>query len=175
MSIVSVEKDYDRLSLTLIVEFDAAIERVWQLWADPRQLERWWGPPTHPATVETHDLVPGGEMTYVLTGPDGAKSRGWWHVTSVDAPRSLEFADGWANEDGTPNAEMPTIRALARLTEYEAGTRMELRFLFESREHMEQLERWGAFDVLPQAVAQMGDVLTTIGGEEWERSTYTSS
>lgn len=175
MSIVSVEKDYDRLSLTLIVEFDAAIERVWQLWADPRQLERWWGPPTHPATVVTHDLVPGGVVTYVLIGPDGAKSRGWWHVTSVEPPRSLGFIDGWANEDGTPNPEMPTTRVQAQLTERGPGTRMELRFLFESREHMEQLERWGAFDVLPQAVDQMDDVLTTDGGEEWEKSTYTSS
>jgi uncharacterized protein YndB with AHSA1/START domain len=125
--------------------------------------------------VETHDLVPGGVVTYVLTGPDGAKSRGLWHVTSVEPPTWLEFIDGWANEDGTPNAAMPTTRAQVRLSEHEAGTRMELRFLFESREHMEQLEGWGAFDVLPQAVGQMDDVLTTIGGEEWERSTYTSS
>jgi uncharacterized protein YndB with AHSA1/START domain len=43
MSIVSVEKDYDRLRLILVAEFDAPVERVWQLWADPRQLERWWG------------------------------------------------------------------------------------------------------------------------------------
>jgi uncharacterized protein YndB with AHSA1/START domain len=32
-------KDFDSLSLTLVAEFDAPIERVWQLWADPRQLE----------------------------------------------------------------------------------------------------------------------------------------
>jgi hypothetical protein len=35
-----------RPELVLVAEFDAPIERVWQLWADPRQLERWWGPPT---------------------------------------------------------------------------------------------------------------------------------
>ena len=49
MSVISVEKDLDSLSLTLVADFDAPIERVWQLWVDPRQLERWWGPPTHPA------------------------------------------------------------------------------------------------------------------------------
>ena len=57
-------------------EFDAPIERVWQLWADPRQLERWWGPPSHPATVERHDLTPGGDVTYFMTGPEGEKHRG---------------------------------------------------------------------------------------------------
>jgi uncharacterized protein YndB with AHSA1/START domain len=28
-----------------------AVERAWAPWNDPRQLERWWGAPTYPATV----------------------------------------------------------------------------------------------------------------------------
>ena len=117
MSVVRVEKDVDTLSLTLIADFDAPIDRVWQLWADPRQLERWWGPPSHPATVEKHDLAAGGEVTYFMTGPEGERSRGWWRVSAVDPPRSLEFTDGFAHEDGTPSAEMPTTAARVLLTE----------------------------------------------------------
>ena len=59
MTVTAVHKDPRRLTLTVEAEFDASAERVWQLWADPRQLERWWGPPTYPATVTTHDLAPG--------------------------------------------------------------------------------------------------------------------
>ena len=46
-----------------------------------------------------------------------------------------------------------------RLTEHDGGTRMELRFVFDSREHMERLERWGAFEVFPQSVGQMDALL----------------
>jgi uncharacterized protein YndB with AHSA1/START domain len=159
MSVIRVEKDFDNLSLILVAEFDAPIERVWQLWADPRQLERWWGPPTHPATVEQHELAAGGEVTYFMTGPAGERSRGWWRVTSVDSPRSLEFTDGFANQDGTPNAETATTAVQVRLSEQNGGTRMELRFRFASSEHMEQLERWGAFEVFPQSVGQMDALL----------------
>ena len=159
MSLISVEKDFDSLSLTLTADFDAPIERVWQLWADPRQLERWWGPPTHPATVEKHDLALGGEVTYFMTSPEGEQSRGWWRVTSVNPPTSLEFTDGFANQDGTPNAETPTTAVQMRLTEQDGGTRMQLRFVFESNEHMERLERWGAFDVFPQSVEQIDALL----------------
>jgi uncharacterized protein YndB with AHSA1/START domain len=159
MSVVSVEKDFDNLSLVLVAEFEAPIERVWQLWANPRLLERWWGPPTHPSTVEKHELVTGGEVTYFMTGPGGEQSRGWWRVTSVDPPRSLEFTDGFAHKDGTPNKDMPTTDAQIRLNEQGSGTRMELRFVFESREHIEQLERWGAFEVFPQSIAQMDALL----------------
>jgi uncharacterized protein YndB with AHSA1/START domain len=159
MSVIRAEKDFNNLSLILLAEFDASIERVWQLWADPRQLERWWGPPSHPATVEKHELTIGGEVTYFMTGPGGERSRGWWRVTSVNPPRSLEFTDGFAHQDGTPNAEMPTTAVQMRLTEQDGGTRMELRFFFGSREHMAQLERWGAFEVFPQSVGQMEALL----------------
>jgi len=159
VSVVSVRKDPERLSLTLVAEFDAPIERVWQLWADPRQLERWWGPPTHPATVERHDLAAGGEVTYAMTGPAGEESRGWWRVASVDPPRSLEFTDGFARRDGTPDTDMPTTEVRVRLAEDGGVTRMVLRFVFDSSERMEQLERGGAFEVFPQSVAQMDAVL----------------
>ena len=160
MSLVSVEKDYDGLALVLIADFDAPVERVWELWADPRQLERWWGPPTHPATVEKHDLAVGGEVTYVMTGPGGERSFGWWRVTAVAPPRSLEFTDGFARPDGTPNPDTPTTAVQMRLTEQDGRTRMQLRFAFASTEHMERLERWGAFDVFPQSVGQMDALLT---------------
>jgi uncharacterized protein YndB with AHSA1/START domain len=159
MSVIRVEKDLDSLTLLLVAEFEAPTERVWQLWADPRQLERWWGPPSHPATVEKHELAAGGEVSYFLTGPGGETSRGWWRVTSVDPPRSLEFTDGWANLDGTPNPDLPSTAVHVGLTEQDGITRMELRFAFESREHWEQLERWGAFEVFPQSLAQMDALL----------------
>jgi uncharacterized protein YndB with AHSA1/START domain len=160
MSVTSVDKDFDSLTLTLVADFDAPAERVWQLWADPRQLERWWGPPSHPATVEEHDLTPGGDVTYFMTSPEGEKYRGWWRITSVNPPKSLEFTDGFADQDGTPSADMPTTTMRMQLTEHDGGTRMELRSVFDSREHMEQLVSMGAAEGLQQAVGQMDALLT---------------
>ena len=159
MTVTSLDKDLDSLTLTLVADFPAPIERVWQLWADPRLLERWWGPPSAPATVEEHDLTPGGAVTYFMTGPDGEKHRGWWRVTSVDPPRSLEFIDGFADQDGTPIADMPTSTVYVRLLEHAGGTRMELRSVFDSRQQMEQLVNMGAVEGMRQAVGQMDALL----------------
>ncbi|MGH3489978.1 MAG: SRPBCC family protein [Actinopolymorphaceae bacterium] len=160
MSVTRLDKDFENLTLTLVAHFDAPIERVWQLWADPRQLERWWGPPSHPATVEEHDLTPGGSVTYFLTRPDGGENRGWWRVSSVDPPRSLEFTDGSADPDGTPNSDIPTSTLSMRLTEHDGGTRMHVRSVFDSREQMEYIVRAGAPEVFAQAVGQMDALLT---------------
>ncbi len=160
MSVTSVDTDYDNLTTTLVADFDAPIGEVWQLWADPRKLERWWGPPTYPATFEKHDLSPGGEVTYFMTGPDGDQPRGWWRVTSVDPATSLQFTDGFANEDGTPNDELP--RNLVRVTISEVGdgrTRMSIESIFPSTEAMEQLLGFGMEEGLTQAVGQIDAIL----------------
>jgi uncharacterized protein YndB with AHSA1/START domain len=159
MSVTSVDKDLDKLTFTLVADFDAPTERVWQLWADPRQLERWWGPPTHPATVEEHDLTPAGRVAYFMTGPEGDKYHGWWQITSVDPPRALEFTDGFADQDGAPLADMPTTKVQMRLTEHESGSRMELRSAFDSREEMEKLVEMGMTEGMQQSVGQMDALL----------------
>jgi uncharacterized protein YndB with AHSA1/START domain len=159
MSVTRVDKDFDSLTLTLIADFDAPVDRVWQLWADPRQLERWWGPPTYPATVDAHDLTPGGEVAYFMTGPEGDTHRGWWRITSVDPPKSLEFVDGFADQDGVPVPDMPLTTVHMQLGDRDGGTRMELRSVFDSRDQMEQLVNMGAAEGLQQAVGQMDALL----------------
>lgn len=158
MSVTSVDTDYDNLTIILIADFDAPIEQVWELWSDPRKLERWWGPPTFPATIEKHDLTPGGEVTFFMTGPEG-DSWGMWHVTAVDPPTSLEFTDAFADTDGTPIADTPVSRVRVRLTARDGGTRMEMQLAFESRDDMEKLVSMGTVEGLQQAVRQMDALL----------------
>jgi uncharacterized protein YndB with AHSA1/START domain len=159
MSVTSVDKDFNSLTLTVVADFHAPIEQVWQLWADPRQLERWWGPPSYPATFEDHDLTAGGAVSYYMTGPGGERSHAWWRVTSVNPPASLEFVDGFADQDGTPLAGRSTISIQVTLTDHDGGTRMVVRSVFDSREQMEQLERMGAVEVFVQTVGQMDALL----------------
>ena len=159
MTVTSLDKDFDSLTLTLIAEFDAPVERVWELWADPRKLERWWGPPGFPATMEEHDLSPGGRVRYHMTGPEGETPRGWWEVTTADPPSYLEFTDGFADDDGNPVTDMPVMTVRVRLSEHEGGTRMELSGAFQSREDMEKILEMGAAEGLQQAVGQMDALL----------------
>ena len=158
MSITSVDTDYDNLTITLVADFDAPVGRVWELWSDPRKLERWWGPPNYPATFEKHDLTPGAEVTYFMTGPEG-DSWGMWRVTAVDPPTSLEFTDAFADTGGAPIADGPATRVTVRLTERDGGTRMELQSTFESREEMEKMVGMGVLDGLQAAVGQMDALL----------------
>ena len=159
MSVTSVDTDYDNLTFTLIADFEAPIDQVWELWSDPRKLERWWGPPGYPATFQKHALTPGGEVTYFMTGPEGDRSHGMWRVAAVDPPTSLQFTDVFADADGTPVADMPFSTVRVGLTERDGGTRMEMQSTFESREDIEKVVNMGAVEGVQQAVSQMDGVL----------------
>src|SRR4029077_7005641 len=115
MTVTGVRKDPRALTMTIDAEFDASPERVWQLWADPRQLERWWGPPTYPATFTRHDLAPGSRVEYHMTGPEGDQPHGYWEVLETDAPYRLVVSDGFANADGTPDTDVPPGTMFVRI------------------------------------------------------------
>jgi uncharacterized protein YndB with AHSA1/START domain len=159
MTVTSVRRDDGNLAITLIADFDDPVGQVWELWSDPRKLERWLGPPTRPASVEKHDLAPGGEVTFFMTGPEGDRSWGVWRVTAVDPPIALEFTDAFADPDGTPIADMPVGKVRVELTERGDGTRMEIHWAFDSREDMEKWLVMGTVEGLQDAVGQMDALL----------------
>ena len=159
MPFISSHKDADNLTMTVVAEFDATVERVWQIWSDPRQLERWWGPPTWPATFESHDFVPGGKASYYMTGPEGEKAAGWWLFTDISAPTTLSFDDGFADDSGNPSSTLPVTHATATLDDLDGKTRMTIRSRFDSLEQLEQLVEMGMEEGMASALGQIDAIV----------------
>jgi uncharacterized protein YndB with AHSA1/START domain len=160
MTVTAVRKDPEALTMTIDAEFDAPPTRIWQLWADPRQLERWWGPPTYPATFTKHDLAPGSRVEYHMTGPEGDQPRGYWDVVEVEPPHRLVVRDGFANDDGSPNTEMPEGEMLVTIEDLGNGrTRMSIHSVFPSPEMMEQLLAMGQEQGMTEALGQIDAIL----------------
>jgi uncharacterized protein YndB with AHSA1/START domain len=160
MTVTSVRKDAEALTMSITAELDATVDRAWQLLADPRQLERWWGPPTYPATVYDHDLSPGGRVSYAMTGPEGDASRGYWDVLAVEPPRRLEILDGFADDEGRPNDTMPKTTAVFTLSERDGGgTVLAIETRFPSAEAMEQLVSMGMEEGIKEALGQIDAIL----------------
>ena len=159
MTVTAVRKDPQNLTMTVTAEFDASPARVWQLWADPRQLERWWGPPTYPATFTAHDLTPGGYAAYHMTGPEGDQPKGWWQIVEADEPHHLSFRDGFRNDDGTKNPDMPENMFDVTIETIDSGSRMTIESRFPTLEALEQLLAMGMEEGLTQAVGQIDAIL----------------
>ena len=160
MSVTQVLKDTEKLTMTMVAEYDVTAERAWQLWDDPRQLERWWGPPVYPATFVDHDLRPGARVTYFMTGPNGDQPRGFWDVLEVEAPRRLVVQDGFADETWTPIDVMPSNHMVLDIADREGGgVVMTVTSSFPSVEAMEKLLAMGMEEGMTLAMGQMDAIL----------------
>jgi uncharacterized protein YndB with AHSA1/START domain len=157
--VTDVQQDLDALTLTLTAEFAAPVERVWQVYADPRQLEKVWGPPTYPATFVDHDLRPGGRVTYFMTSPEGEKFAGYWEVTAVDEPRSFSFDDGFADQDFNPNPALPVSHNVYSFAAHDGGTRATYVGTYESAEALQKVLDMGMVEGATAAIAQIDDLL----------------
>lgn len=161
MTVTAVRKDLDKLTLTLEAEFDALPDQVWNLWADARKLERWWGPPGYPATFTAHDFRPGGRSEYYMTDPDGNQVPylGYWEIIELDPPRSMHIEDGFA-PDGTHN-DLPGPGGMNVTIEPIGGgrTRMTLESTYPDTTTMEQLLAMGQEDGLREAMGQIDAIL----------------
>ena len=159
MSVTSVDKDLEALTMTVTADLDATVERAWQLWADPRQFERWWGPPGYPATVVDHDLRPGGRVTYFMTGPEGDKHAGYWQITTVDEPRGFSFDDGFADLDFNPDPALPVSTNVYTFTEHDGGTRATYVSTFASAEGLQQVLDMGIVEGATSAINQIDELI----------------
>jgi len=154
MPLTSVTKDAAKLTLTVVGDYPVSQKRLWDAFADPRQLERFWGPPFMPATFTRHDMKVGGRAEYFLTGQNGEKWSGSWKFTAVNPISSFEA------EDGEDNAEDKNMPSSMKFT-FEAtptGSRVTVVTQFPSVEAMEQVAK-GMEEGLRAAMPQLDAVL----------------
>jgi uncharacterized protein YndB with AHSA1/START domain len=154
--VTDVNQDLDTRTLTITAEFAAPMERIWQVYADPRQLEKVFGPPTYPATFVEHDLTPGGRAHYFMTSPEGEKFYGWWKVTAVDEPRSFAFEDGFAADDSfTPLEDMPVSQNVYAFEAIDNGTRATFTSTYDSAEALQKVLEMGVVEGATSAISQI--------------------
>ncbi len=162
MPITSVEKDLDALTMTVVADFAATRERLWEAYTDPRQIEKFWGPVEWPATFTRHDVFVGGRSAYTMTGPDGERSAGFWEFLAVDDGKFFEVRDGFADEDGEENPAMPSMRMTFSFEDTSDGSRLVTTTRFGSLDQLEQLLGMGMEEGMTSAMGQIDRVLADL-------------
>ncbi len=162
MPVTDVTHDLDALTLTITADFAAPVERVWEVYADPRQLERVWGPPGYPATFVDHDLAPGGRMNYYMTSPEGDRFYAYWIIDGVDAPTGFTFRDGFAlDESFAANPDMPVSTNVYSFTDAGGRTTATFRATYESAEALQKVLDMGVVEGSTAAIDQIDDLLAS--------------
>lgn len=142
-------------SLTITIDLPTDLSTAWNLWADPRLLERWWGPPEHPCTFTTHEFHANGQATYYMDSPSGQRYHGWWRVIDVAPQQHISLIDGFGESFENPADEMPISTTTVTFTPNSEGTRILLTSTYESPEELQRALDLGMEEGFITAIAQI--------------------
>jgi uncharacterized protein YndB with AHSA1/START domain len=162
MPVTSVTTDPEALTMTLVADFPASVERLWDAFADPRKLERFWGPPGYPATFDTYDLRPGGRAHYWMTSPEGQRFYGRWDFEAVEAPNRIVALDSFADADGEIDTSIPGGRMTLTFEATASGSRFTAVSASPTAEALEQVLAMGQVEGMTQAIAQLDTVIADL-------------
>ena len=173
MPITSVSKDPEALTMTVTAEFPVSVQRLWDAYADPRQLEKFWGPPEYPATFTRHDFAEGGRSDYYMTGPEGPQAGAYWKFLSIDPGKGFEVEDGFSEPEGTEYADVPPMRMVFTFEPTPSGVRMSTVTHFASAEALAATLEMGMEEGMKAAMGQMDEVLADLASFAADRATGT--
>ena len=85
--------------------FDAPVELIWQMWTDPEQFKKWYGPKAFGVPVAEMDVRVGGRrlVCMEMERPDG-KAQMWTigEFTEIVENERLVYTESPADEHGNP-------------------------------------------------------------------------
>lgn len=162
MPVTSVTTDPAALTMTVVADFPVPVERLWNAFADPRQLERFWGPPGYPATFGTFDPRPGGIAHYWMTSPEGQRFYGRWDFVELDEPHRIVVRDSFADAQGEIDTSVPTGVMTMTFETTAAGSRLTTVSESPTAEALEQVIAMGQVEGMTQAFGQLDTVLADL-------------
>jgi uncharacterized protein YndB with AHSA1/START domain len=162
MPITSVHKDPESLTMTVVADFAVPVRRLWDAYLDPRQLERFWGPPGYPAIFTRHDGCAGGRSEYTMPGPDGVLANLAWEWVAVDELKGFELRDAGGPPDSGPARMVFAFEATG------SGSRLSTTIYFDTADDLEQIGagmELGIKAAAPQMDAVLADLASFAAGE----------
>lgn len=157
------EKNVDEKQLIVTRRFAASKSRVWDAWARPELLEKWWAPKPWRAITKDFDFREGGRWLYSMVGPDGEKS--WCIVVfkSISPLESFTALDAFCDGNGIPSTEFPQMHWLIEFEEDGEFTKVKVTVSFDSIEDMNKIVEMGFEEGFAMAHENLDELLEGAG------------
>ena len=143
MQNIQVKKDLAAKTIQITRSFKAPLNKVWRAFTEKELLDQWWGPQPWRAETKHMDFREGGYWLYAMVGPEGEKHWSRADFQTIEPMISIKGKDGFCDENGTMNTEMPVTEWTNVFTETAEGTTVTNTLLFESEKDLQTMVDMG--------------------------------
>ena len=138
-----VIKNFKARSIIVSREFDAPIDKVWQAYTDGKVLDQWWGPSPWRAETKKMNFKPGGYWLYAMVSPEGQKHWARMNYIAINPLKNFEMEDGFCDEEGNLNSELPVSRGSMIFSKTANGTRVEFKMTYATEADVQKIVEMG--------------------------------
>lgn len=79
--------------------FDASIEKMFEMWTNPKHFVQWMGPAGTSMEFFRSDIKPGGSTFYMMSGENNYKLYGKAHYLEIEKPNKIVYTQQFCDEN----------------------------------------------------------------------------
>src|SRR5947209_13969167 len=130
-------KDPSKKKITVVREFDAPLEQVWNAWTESELLDQWWAPKPWKAKTKSMDFREGGSWLYSMIGPDGSQHWSRADYKTIVPNKMFVGDDSFCDDNGNVNPDLPGMHWECFFTKTDKGTKVQVEISFVNEDDLE--------------------------------------
>jgi len=154
--------DKEKHSIRVKREFAAELPLVWKAYTDSEILDQWWAPRPWKTKTKSMDFSEGGQWLYQMLGPEGEAFWCFAQYLRIQPLKKYTGIDGWADEAGKPNAEMPQSNFEAIFTDKGQMTLVEFNIQYVDLAQLETILQMGFKEGFALAMEGLDELLLSL-------------
>lgn len=159
--------DRDRNTLTVLREFAARRQLVWDCYTKSDLLDRWFAPRPLSTKTKSMQFREGGHWHYAMVDPEGQEYWGRLDYLTIRPLDGYAALDGFSDATGALNPDLPRARWDVEFTDTGAGAAhclVRTLVSYASAQDLETVIGMGMKDGLTSTLDRLDDLLLTLAG-----------
>lgn len=151
--------DKEKNTLTIIREFQAGKQLVWDCYTKAELLNQWFAPKPLSTKTKSMDFREGGHWHYAMINPSGMEYWGWTDYVKIQEHEFYTALDGFSNEAGDINAKLPRANWMIRFADKDSNSMVETIITYNSLQDLETVLQMGMKEGLTATLTSLDDLL----------------
>ncbi|WP_143307425.1 SRPBCC family protein [Chitinophaga vietnamensis] len=149
-------------TLTIVREFQAGRQLVWDCYTKSELLDKWFAPAPLSTKTKSMAFREGGHWHYAMVEPNGTEYWGYvtyLHIQPIDYYTSL---DAFSNEAGEINKDLPQAQWRVTFTDKGENALVETVVTYKSLSELEQVMQMGMEEGMKATLKKLDELLLSL-------------
>lgn len=154
--------DKENNTLTIIREFAADRQLVWDCYTKQELLEQWFAPKPFTTKTKSMDFKNGGHWHYAMVGPDGQEYWGYTQYYDIMPIDEYKTTDAFCDSEGTINKDLPEAKWHVRFQDNGENAIVNTLVQYASLNDLEKVINMGMRDGMLATLEKLDELLLTL-------------